>query len=547
MPSANEQEQQPTPIIVGISLGTGYSSISIISKDGKGGEPIANEDGDRQIPSYVAFSAHEVLCGTQAAQQAMANPRGTIFQFRNLLGKKFDDKEVQQQSRKHPFSIVPSPQDPTVPVYEVTLTDDNGDERTEYHSVIEVTAMYLRKLKETAEYFLSKKVDGCVISIPPHFEDAQKADLLAAAKDAGFESAYPLHEPVAAALAFQYASENIAASQQQLQQQQEESKSTKRTLVLDLGAQQFNVTLLNIHDGLYTIESSVDEPELGGISFNEVLVDYIRQTFEAKTKATISDNRRAMQKVRNACERTKRALTRQDAAPCSIESLYDGMDFHGSVNRGRFELLAEPLLNRCKETVGKVLSAAKLSIEQIDEVLAVGGSSRMPRFISIMKSLLGGASSFRVDVEPDEAISVGCAVQAAIIINNSSLDYAALSVDDDVVLADRLSKNIGIEVAGGAFAVLLPKGTPIPVHRVFAFGLSAAGQTEAYVALYEGDSDVARKNAVLVEAVVSDLPENTFDVNGAIEVTVTIEKDHSLSLSASEKVSGKKVKCRLHK
>eukprot|EP00842_Homolaphlyctis_polyrhiza_P002728 jgi/Hompol1/3456/HPOL_001588-RA len=472
----------------------------------------------------------------------MANPRGTIFHFRNMLGKKITDSEVQYQSSKHPFAITASPDDESVPVYEIILSNEDGDERTETHTVVQVTAKYLRKLKETAEYYLGKKVDGCVISIPAHFEEAQKADLLSAAKEAGFDITYPLHEPVAAVLAFESAAEYMQSQSQDLAATRT-AKLDKQIVVLDLGAHQFNVTVMSSHDGIYTIETSHEEPELGGISFNEVLVEFVRQEFKRKTKNDIIDNRRAMQKLRNACERTKRALTRQDTAPCSVESLYDGMDYSGTVNRGRFEMLCEPLYARCRDAVAKALKEASVLLEEIDEVLVIGGASRMPRFQAVMKSLFPETTDFRVDVEPDEAISFGCAVQAGIILSNKA-DYDSLSEDPAVVVADHLTKSIGLEGAGGAFAVIIPRGTPVPVRRTVAFGLSAKNQTEAYLAFFEGEQPVARKNASLAEVVVSDLDPATFDNKGVVEVTLTIERDHTLSIAAIEKVSGQRVKVR---
>ncbi|KAH9265029.1 hypothetical protein BASA83_011453 [Batrachochytrium salamandrivorans] len=469
-------EGERLPLLVGISFGTVYSSVSIISKDGKSGETIANEDGDRQIPSYVAFTSHEELCGTQAHLQAMTNPRSTIFHFRNILGKEFNDSEVQLQSKKHPFTIVKSEQVATLPVYEVTLVNEDGEEKVEMHSVIEVTAKYLKKMKDTAEYFLGSKVDGCVISIPPHFEESQKLDLLAATKEAGFEVAYPVHEPIAAVLAFESVTDQLALAQGDVAAPP--CKKDKQIVVLDLGAHQFNVTVLSSHDGLYTIESSIDEADLGGISFNELLVEFVCQEFKRKTKIDIKDNRRAIQKLHKACERAKRALTRQDTAPCSVESLYDGMDYSGNINRGRFEMLAEPLYARCRETVAKALAEAGVVAENVDEVLVV-------------------------DVEPDEAISVGCAVQAAIITNNANVDYSVLANTKEVLNADHLTKNIGIEVA----------------------------------------DEVAKKNSLLAEVVVSDLPESSGkNEKLSVEVTLTIEKDHSLHITASEKVSGQKIK-----
>ncbi|KAJ3277489.1 Hsp70 protein that interacts with Zuo1p, partial [Borealophlyctis nickersoniae] len=336
------------PVYIGISFGTLYSSLALLGKDGRG-QTVANEDGDRNIPSYYAFTGHEELAGSQAKIQAISNPSGTIVQFRNLLGKKFDDEEVQHHSRSLPMNIVALPTDATIPAYEVeSWADPDAEEPVrEHHTVGEVTTKFFGKMKETAENLLGKSVEGVVISIPPHFEDEQKAALLKCTKDAGFQKAYAIHEPVAAALAFDTAPQfqNIASS----------SKPDRIIAVLDLGGHQFNVSILACNDGVYTILASLDDYKLGGVHFDEILVNWVKQEFKRKTKMDFSDNRRALTKARAACEQTKRALTRQDMAPCSIESLYEGMDFHGSINRGRFEMMAEPLYGRCGELVKATL------------------------------------------------------------------------------------------------------------------------------------------------------------------------------------------------
>ncbi|KNC96017.1 uncharacterized protein SPPG_08613 [Spizellomyces punctatus DAOM BR117] len=529
-------DNQALPVFVGISFGTLYSSVAIIGKDGWG-ETIANEDGDRNIPSYYAFTGHgEELAGSQAKVQAISNPTGTIVQFRNLLGKKFDDEEVQEHSRNLLMSIVPSPIDSTLPTYEVeTSSDLEADEpKKEYHTVNAVTAKYLRKLKETAENFLGKLVEGCVISTPIHFEEVQRVALINAAQDAGFAKVFTIHEPIAAAIAFDIAQQYRGGS----------SKRDKLVVVLDLGGHQFNVTLLSANDGLYTVVKSVEDPQLGGVHFDEILMDFVQQEFRRKTKLDISGNRRARAKLQKACEQTKRALTRQDNAPCSVESLYEGMDYHGTVPRGRFEMLAEPLYARCVDVIKRSLSEAGVGVEEIDEVLLVGGASRMPRFQTVAKGVFPSAN-LRMDVEPDEAISRGCATQAAIILSTPpNIDYASSANSHDVVNCMHLSQSLGLELPDGAFLAIIPKRVPIPARRTMSFGVQN-GQRELLLSVYEGDHAVAKENVLVAEVVLADLPEDMPIGQASVDVTFTVEKGGAFTVVAKESTKGTIVKAKV--
>jgi molecular chaperone DnaK (HSP70) len=395
------------------------------------------------------------------------------------------------------------------------------------HSVVDVTAKYLTKLKDTAEYFLSGKVDGCVISIPAHFEEKQKKALVKACNDAGFKFAYPIHEPVAACLAF-----NASVLK-------ENANPDKEILVLDLGAESFNISLVSSHDGLYTIEDSVEELNLGGISFDKVLFDYAKDDFQKKTKLDISDNKRSVAKLMNACELTKRSLSRQDTAPCSVESLCEGMDYNGTVLRGRFEMLSEGLLSRCKEVVLKCLKKSEVTPESLGQVLLVGGSSRIPSFQKAMKSLFPNVDStteFRTEVEPDEAITIGCAVQAALLNNDFNIDFAPA-----VIEADHVGKSIGVKAADGKFQPIIPKGTPLPVRREFSLPLPSS-QTSVYLEICELEKDGSME--VLAEVGLSGIPATV--KSGKVEVVFLIESDHLMSVSVTEKVSGESVHAVLH-
>lgn len=520
-----------TTNLIGISFGTGFSCISIVGKvldltqPGTQPMPIANEDGDRQIPSYVAFTGHEVLCGTQAKVQALANPLGTIFQFRNILGKSYADDQVQHIASKYRMNIVGHPEDDSMPAYEVKViaTEEGEEDGVEHHSVHQVTAAYLAKLKETAEYFTSKAVHGCVISIPAHFEESQKEALLNAAKEAGFETTYPIHESVAASLAYDNGKKM--------------TKHEKNILVLDLGAQQFNITYQTYHDGLYTIKESVEVDNLGGANFDEILVEFARQEFKRKYKCDVAENRRSMQKLRTSCERTKRALSRQDTAPCQVESLFEGMDYNGNMIRARFDALCEPLYTKCKQAVLDTIKLCNLTPESIDQVLLIGGSSKMPRFQAVMKALFPNPDTdIQINVDPDEVISVGCAVQAKIFLENIT-EWS--KVDPEVTAAQVTSVSIGIETSTGEFYPVIPAGTPIPVRREVSIPLADRKQTEVYLAVYQGESQTAKDNELLAELVVSDMVAED-NAPRHVDIVFAVEMDLELTVVASEKSSGQK-------
>jgi heat shock 70kDa protein 1/2/6/8 len=410
---------------------------------------------------------------------------------------------------------VPYAKDPSLPAYETQVLGDESEEPwQEQHSVQEVTAKYLAKLRETAEYYLSAKVTGCVISIPAHFEDAQKEALMQSAHTAGFTKAFPLHEPVAACLAFDAVSEDV--------------KEDQEILVLDLGAKQFNITHVTKNDGLYAIQESLEFNDVAGAKIDHVLVEFARLEFQRKYKVDVGDNRRAMEKLRIACERTKRSLTRQDTAPLSVDSLYDGMDYNGTVIRARFEMLCDPHYNQCKTAVIETLAKTGLKIQDVDQVLLIGGASRIPRFQAQMKGMFPETTKVRTDVEPDEAISIGCAIQAQ-MMEAEKMDIEKVDVAPKAAC---LSQAIGF-VNDGQFIPMIPKGTPLPVRRAVSLPI-ADDQLEAYLCLYQN----AATPAMLVECVLSDLEAAK---DRKVEVVVVIEAEGQTTVSVSEKMSGQKM------
>lgn len=321
-----------------------------------------------------------------------------------------------------------------------------------------------------------------------------------------------MHEPVAACLAFG----------------QDSSKFDQEILVLDLGSKQFNVTHISYHDGLFIIKDSREYNNLAGKELDQVLVDFAMQEFQRKFKVDISDNRRSVQKLRIACERTKRSLTRQDTAPISVESLYDGMDYNSSIPRARYEMLCDPIYAKCKDAVKEGLKSSGLGPDQIDSVLLIGGCGRIPRFQQQMRSLFPGTTSFRTDIESDEAISMGCAVQAGLLKDQNF----CITAFDKSAKCQTLSQSIGILCP--EFQPLLPKGTPIPVIRKFQFPIGPK-QTEAFLALNQ-------ESERLAELCLTDLETGE---NRMVTVVLCIEDDGVLQVSMTDNNSGQRLDAKI--
>ncbi|KAI8853120.1 heat shock protein 70 family [Chytridium lagenaria] len=498
---------------IGIGFGTLNSSIAILAKSGNV-ETIANEDGDRNIPSYVAYTGYEELVGTQAKIQAISNPKGTIVQFRNLLGLTSTDAEVKHHIDTLPMSIVEHPESSAVS-YEVEVYENEEAEesQTQHVTVAEVTTKYLKKLKETAESYLGSTVNATVVSVPSHFEEKSQAALLSAAKESGFERVFMISEPVAASLAFD--SLKVQGS------------SKKDRIVVRRRSR----------NGIYTVLASLDDYQLGGVHFDEVLVKFVKDEFKRKTKLDITGNRRSLAKLRQAAELTKKMLSQKDTAPCSVDSLCEGIDYQGQILRVRFEMLAEPLFQRCAETVRKAFDEVHIVPEDVDEVLLVGGSSRIPRFQAVIRSIFPTECAVRNDIEPDEAIGLGAASPAG--------EFEKLALTANYTNFKRLSKDIGIEVAGGNVVTVIDAHTPLPAQRSVQFSNAEAGQKEVFIAVVEGKGAEAKKASRRGYCPFGS-PEDMAAGAAKIEVTFLIDTDEVLSVTAKDKVSGKIVKVRLN-
>lgn len=484
-------------MFVGISFGTCNSSIALMGSDGTP-KTIANEDGYRIIPNLICVSGNEILYGSQVPKMS----RNKISEFRNLLGLKISDPEAQDQIMRLNANLA----DNGNLVYEIL--DENGSVMTKTPK--DLVSLFLKSLKETTvnvSHLSEDILSGIVLSIPAHFKKIQKLELVQAAKDAGFNQVLTIKEPVAAALAFQIKTKDA------------------KIVVLDLGGHQFNVSCLLYSSGLYSLVSSEEDEKLGGTCFDKVLANHFLKEFKQKTRIDISESKRSLLKLYAAAEITKKTLSKSDIAPCSVESLSDGIDFNSNMNRIRFEMLADSLFKNTVTIIQLALKGAKWSTEDVDQVLFVGGASRIPKFKSIISELFT-KSILRTDVEPDEATAIGCALHAEILLKHP--DFIKALASEDVKQTRATSKAIGVENVDGKFFPIILKDTLLPCQRSVEIQVEK-DQKEVFMAIYEGDHELDKK---FITSLCLDKPSGE-----KITLTLTLELDGSFTIVAKDAVS----------
>ncbi|CAO3671501.1 unnamed protein product [Umbelopsis ramanniana] len=538
--------------VIGINFGTSYSSISYMSKDGRT-DCIANEDGDRQIASVLAFSGEEESVGSQAQAQIPRNPNSTVAHFRAQLGKSFGSAEELTGA------ACPIVDKDGKVGYNVSL----GEDKTQIFTAQEITAKYLRHLRESAEAFLGNPITGAIVSVPSYFTEEQREELKQAAADAGVKVIQMIHESAAAALAYGIGHNSSSKDPQD-----------KTVVVCDMGAHSFDVTVLNVRSGVYSILATAHDTKLGGASFDENLLKHFAAEFKKKTKIDISDNKKALAKLRAACEVTKKSLSSANSAPCFVESLADGLDFHTTINRLRFEMLSKVVFADSLKVIEEVLKKSDLDASEVDEVIMVGGSARIPKLASkFREAFTNEKTQIRSEVEPDEVVATGCAIQGSLI---AEFDQETIEscVHPVVTLTPHTTKHIGTLNAKGEFITIVPRYTSLPTRRIFEFGNAQQGQTQAYFALYEGDHEIVTEEIAAPprEAVEGDEDEEAYEdepeiikkvvikpstqlleavlalENGMelgvskIEATLTIESNHKINLVLREKKGSAVVK-----